>query len=73
MTWSAGAADGIFSTEITKGDDGIYKRALGNNFMIGILPWGGMVIVYSGGTADEVPRSTGSVTCSDTSARSAWV
>ena len=29
------------------------------------------MIVFSGGTADDVPKSTGSVTCSNTSARSA--
>ena len=36
--------------------------------MINTLPWGGMVIDCSGEMADDVPRSVGSATCSETSA-----
>ena len=38
MPLSVGAADGISSAEIIKGDDGICKRAIGSDFMIGTLP-----------------------------------
>jgi hypothetical protein len=38
MPWSVGAADGISLAEITKGDDGIYKRVIRNDFMISTLP-----------------------------------
>ena len=40
-----------------------------NDFVIDTLPWGGIATVCLGGTTDDVPRSTGSVTCSDKSAR----
>jgi len=39
-----------------------------DNYMIGTLPWGGMVIVCSRGTTDDVPRSARSTICSGTSA-----
>ena len=49
----------------------ILKEIIRNDPVIGILPWGGMAIVWSGGIADDVPRSTRSMVCLDTSAGSA--
>ena len=53
--------------KITKNHNGIYK-IIGNDSVISTLPWGGIAIVCSGGTADDVPKSVGSVIWPDTSA-----
>jgi len=49
------------------------NEVIGNDFVIGTLPRGGIATVCSGRMADDVPRSGGSVICSDTSAGSICV
>ena len=49
------------------------KKVMGNDSMIDTLPWRGIAIVCSGGTADDVSRSIGSVISSHTSVGPACV
>ena len=49
----------------------ILKEIIGNDPVTDTLPWGGMAIVWSGGTTEDVPRLTGSVVCPGTSTGSA--
>ena len=43
-------------------------KSIGDNFMVSALPWGGAVLVCSGGATNDTTRSARSTVCSGTSA-----
>ena len=63
----------IFNWKLPRVTIVFMKKVIGNDSVVDTLPWGGMVTVSLGGTADDVSRSAGSVICSDTSAGPACV
>ena len=48
------------------------NKSIGDNFMVSILPWGGVVLACSEGTTDDMIGSTRSAVCSWTSVGASW-
>ena len=59
---------GQYQLKYNKSKYNLKNKSICDNFMVSILPWGGAVLVCSGGTTDVMFRSAGSAVCSSTSA-----